>query len=70
MQDTPAFLGLSLLRQLGVRRPQALRLGPPELVRQVANMAIDKTLHAASAEAVPVMIFVASRALVAGEHGR
>lgn len=62
LQDTHAFFGL--LRQFGVSRTQALRLGPPELVRQVDNQAIDAALRAASADAVPVMIFVASRGCI------
>jgi len=62
MQDTHAFFGL--LRQFGLSRTQALRLGPPELVRQVDNTAIDRALRAASADAVPVMIFVASRGCI------
>jgi putative hemin transport protein len=62
LQDTHAFFGL--LRQFGLTRTQALRLGPPELVRQVANEAIDKALRAAATDAVPVMIFVASRGCI------
>jgi putative hemin transport protein len=62
LQDTHAFFGL--LRQFGVSRTQALRLGPPELVRQVDNQAIEKALRAASADAVPVMVFVASRGCI------
>jgi putative hemin transport protein len=62
LQDTHAFFGL--LRQFGVSRTQALRLGPPELVRQVGNQAIEKALRAASADAVPVMVFVASRGCI------
>ncbi|MGI4862898.1 MAG: hemin-degrading factor [Janthinobacterium lividum] len=62
LQDTHAFFGL--LRQFGVSRTQALRLGPPELVRQVANEAIDKALRTASTDDVPVMIFVSSRGCI------
>jgi len=62
LQDTHAFFGL--LRQFGLSRTQALRLGPPELVRQVGNEAIDNALRAASADAVPVMVFVASRGCI------
>jgi len=59
LQDTHAFFGL--LRQFGVSRTQALRLGPPELVRQVDNDAIDTALRAAAAQAQEVMIFVGNR---------
>ena len=62
LQDTHAFFGL--LREFGVSRTQALRLGPPELVRQVDNHAIDRALRAASAENQGVMIFVASRGCI------
>ena len=62
LQDTHAFFGL--LRQFRVSRTQALRLGPPELVRQVANQAIDHALRAAAAQAQEVMIFVASRGCI------
>ena len=62
LQDTHAFFGL--LRQFGVSRTQALRLGPPELVRQVDNQAIERALHAAAAQAQGIMIFVASRGCI------
>ena len=62
LQDTHAFFGL--LREFGVSRTQALRLGPPELVRQVDNQAIDRALRAAAAQAQQVMIFVASRGCI------
>jgi putative hemin transport protein len=62
LQDTHAFFGL--LREFGVSRTQALRLGPPELVRQVDNQAIDRALRAASADNQGVMIFVASRGCI------
>ena len=62
LQDTHAFFGL--LRQFNVSRTQALRLGPPELVRQVDKEAIDKALRTASADEVPVMIFVGSRGCI------
>ncbi|GAB3634576.1 hemin-degrading factor [Hymenobacter arcticus] len=62
LQDTHAFFGL--LRQFGLTRTQALRLGPPELVHKVDNEAIERALRAASADAVPVMIFVASRGCI------
>ena len=62
LQDTHAFFGL--LRQFGVSRTQALRLGPPELVRQVDNEVIAKALRTASTDDVPVMIFVGSRGCI------
>jgi putative hemin transport protein len=62
LNDTHAFFGL--LRQFGVSRTQALRLGPPELVRQVDNEAIDKALRAAAAQEQAVMVFVGSRGCI------
>ncbi|MBJ6142333.1 hemin-degrading factor [Hymenobacter sp. BT559] len=62
LQDTHAFFGL--LREFGLSRTQALRLGPPELVRQVDNQTIDRALRAAAAEAQQVMIFVSSRGCI------
>ena len=58
MQDTHDFFGL--LRTFGVSRTQALRLGPPELLRCLDNQAVDRALRAASAQQLPVMLFVAS----------
>jgi putative hemin transport protein len=62
MQDTHAFFGL--LRQFGVSRTQALRLGPPELLRRVPNAAIDGALRAAAAQELGIMLFVASRGCI------
>jgi putative hemin transport protein len=62
LQDTHAFFGL--LRQFGLSRTQALRLGPPELLRKVENDAIERALRAASAQEQGVMIFVASRGCI------
>ncbi|MGI4884208.1 MAG: hemin-degrading factor [Janthinobacterium lividum] len=62
MQDTHAFFGL--LRQFGVSRPQALRLGPPELLRRVPTTAIDGALRAAAAQGLGIMLFVASRGCI------
>lgn len=62
MQDTHAFFGL--LRQFGVSRPQALRLGPPELLRRVPTTAIDGALRAAVAQGLGIMLFVASRGCI------
>ena len=62
LQDTHEFFGL--LRKFNVSRTQALRLGPPELVRQVSNEAIDQALRTASADDQKVMIFVGSRGCI------
>ncbi|UOR06304.1 hemin-degrading factor [Hymenobacter aerilatus] len=62
LPDTHAFFGL--LRKFGVTRTQALRLGPPELVRQVGNDAVDQALQAAAAQELPVMLFVGSRGCI------
>lgn len=62
MTDTHEFFGL--LRQYGVTRTQALRLGPPELLRQLDPQAIDQALRAASDQQLSVMIFVASRGCI------
>jgi len=62
LQDTHAFFGL--LRKFGVSRTQALRLGPPELVRQVDNEAIDRALRAAAEQQLPIMLFVGSRGCI------
>ncbi|MBX0290698.1 hemin-degrading factor [Hymenobacter sp. HSC-4F20] len=62
MTDTHEFFGL--LRQYGVTRTQALRLGPPELLRQLDPQAIDQALRLASEQQLSVMIFVASRGCI------
>lgn len=62
LQDTHEFFGL--LRQFGVSRTQALRLGPPELLRQVDNQAIDRALRIAAAQQQAVMVFVGSRGCI------
>ena len=62
LQDTHAFFGL--LRQFGLGRTQALRLGPPELLRRVDNDAVARALRAASAQEQEIMIFVASRGCI------
>lgn len=62
MTDTHEFFGL--LRQYGVTRTQALRLGPPELLRQLDTQAIGQALRLASEQQLSVMIFVASRGCI------
>ncbi|SNR79498.1 hemin-degrading factor [Hymenobacter mucosus] len=62
LQDTHEFFGL--LRTFKVSRTQALRLAPPELVRRLDVTAIDQALRTASAQQLPVMLFVASRGCI------
>jgi len=62
LQDTHDFFGL--LRQFGVSRTQALRLGPPELVRRLDNDAIVRGLENAVASGLNIMLFVASRGCI------
>ncbi|RAK69808.1 hemin-degrading factor [Hymenobacter edaphi] len=62
LQDTHDFFGL--LRQFGVSRTQALRLGPPELVQRLDNDAIVRGLQAAAAAQLSIMLFVASRGCI------
>ncbi|OGX91525.1 hypothetical protein BEN49_19590 [Hymenobacter coccineus] len=45
-------------------RPQALRLGPPELLRRVPTAAIDGALRASAAQGLGIMLFVASRGCI------
>ena len=62
LQDTHDFFGL--LREFGVSRTQALRLGPPELVQRLDNTAIVRGLEAAAASELSIMLFVASRGCI------
>ena len=62
LDDTHAFFGL--LRTYGVSRTQALRLGPPELLRRLDNQAVERALRAAAAARLAVMLFVASRGCI------
>ncbi|MCB2407325.1 hemin-degrading factor [Hymenobacter lucidus] len=62
LTDTHDFFGL--LREFGVSRTQALRLGPPELVQRLGNDAIVRGLEAAAAAELSIMLFVASRGCI------
>ncbi len=62
MTDTHQFFGL--LRDFGVSRTQALRLAPPQFVRQVDNNATRTILEQAAASALPIMVFVANRGMI------
>ena len=62
LKDTHDFFGL--LRKFGVSRTQALRLGPPELVRQVDNEAVVRGLEAAAKAEMGIMLFVGSRGCI------
>lgn len=62
MTDTHQFFGL--LRDFGVSRTQALRLAPPQFVRQVDNNATRTILEQAAASALPIMVFVGNRGMI------
>jgi len=62
MQDTHEFFGL--LRDFGVSRTQALRLAPPQFVRQVDNSATRLILDQAAASGLPIMVFVGNRGMI------
>ncbi|MEO6918869.1 MAG: ChuX/HutX family heme-like substrate-binding protein [Collimonas sp.] len=62
MTDTHQFFGL--LRDFGVSRTQALRLAPPQFVRQVDNSAVRQILEQAVASALPIMVFVGNRGMI------
>lgn len=62
MTDTHQFFGL--LRNFGVSRTQALRLAPPQSVRQVDNSAARSILEQAAASALPIMVFVGNRGMI------
>jgi len=62
MQDTHEFFGL--LRDFGVSRTQALRLAPPQFVRQVDNSAARLILEQAAASSLPIMVFVGNRGMI------
>lgn len=62
MQDTHEFFGL--LRDFGVSRTQALRLAPPQFVRQVENSAVRLILDQAAASGLPIMVFVGNRGMI------
>jgi putative hemin transport protein len=62
MSDTHQFFGL--LRDFGLSRTQALRLAPPQFVRQVDNSATRTILKQAAASALPIMVFVGNRGMI------
>jgi len=62
MTDTHQFFGL--LRDFGLSRTQALRLAPPQFVRQVDNSAARAILEQAAASALPIMVFVGNRGMI------
>lgn len=62
MTDTHQFFGL--LRDFGVSRTQALRLAPPQFVRQVDNSATRAILEQAAGSALPIMVFVGNRGMI------
>jgi putative hemin transport protein len=62
MTDTHQFFGL--LRDFGVSRTQALRLAPPQFVRQVDNGAARLILDQAAASGLPIMVFVGNRGMI------
>jgi putative hemin transport protein len=62
MTDTHQFFGL--LRDFGVTRTQALRLAPPQFVRQVDNNATRQILDQAAASGLPIMVFVGNRGML------
>lgn len=60
LRDTHDFF--PMLRRFDVARQQALRLAGPHWARRLPSSAIERTLSAAGANALPIMIFV-------GNHG-
>ncbi|WP_211473399.1 hemin-degrading factor [Collimonas humicola] len=62
LSDTHQFYGL--LRDFGVSRIQALRLAPPQFVRQVDNGAVRLILDQAAASGLPIMVFVGNRGMI------
>lgn len=62
LQDTHEFFGL--LRQHGLSRTQALRLADPARVQRLDAAALRRTLEAAAAEALPIMVFVGNPGII------
>jgi putative hemin transport protein len=56
LTDTHEFFGL--LRRFSAGREQALRLGPPEFVRQAALASLERTLRRAADAEERIMVFV------------
>ncbi len=62
MTDTHQFFGL--LNKFKLSRTQALRLAPPQFVRQVKNDALKAILENAAATALPIMVFVGNSGMI------
>ncbi len=62
LRDTHDFYGL--LRKLRVGRLQAMRLAGPELARPLGTGAARRTLEAASAAKLPIMVFVGNEGCI------
>ena len=62
LEDTHDFFGM--LRRLKVDRLQALRLAGPEFARPLAVTAARSVLERASAQSLPIMIFVGNRGCI------
>lgn len=62
LKDTHDFFGLT--RKYKVSRTQALRLAPEGYVAPIATDAIQTLLEQASAQQVPVMVFIGSRGCI------
>lgn len=67
MRSTHDFHGL--LRRHGVARTQALRLVPDALARPATNRGLRQVLERASAERLPLMVFVNSPGTIQIHHG-
>ncbi|MQR01964.1 hemin-degrading factor [Glaciimonas soli] len=62
MTDTHQFFGL--LNKFRLSRTQALRLAPPQFVRQVNHDALKTILENAAAIALPIMVFVGNSGMI------
>jgi putative hemin transport protein len=62
MKDTHEFFGL--LRRYDAGRLQALRNAPPDLVTPLPSSSLRELLTTASAERIPIMVFVASPGVI------
>ncbi len=62
LQDTHDFFGM--LRKFGVGRTQALRLAPEGFSWKVKPESLRQTLQQASADDIPIMVFVGNRGMI------
>lgn len=62
LQDTHEFFGL--LKKFGVERTQALRLAGDAYARPVAPLSAEALLRAASADKLPIMVFVGNPGMI------